>query len=348
LKRSPSELRTTVTLDPDANVPTKPRELPAIASPAEERSFAEDVIFGLASTPKSLPCKYFYDARGSALFDRITELDEYYPTRTEAELMRTHAGAMAATIGPGALIVELGSGSSVKTRLLLDELERPAGYAPVDISADHLEHAARAIAADYPELEVLPVAADFTRGFSVPQTRRPATRCVVYFPGSTIGNFTRAQALALLRAIASLVDANEDERPGGLLLGFDLVKPAELLEAAYDDALGVTAEFNLNLLARINRELDGDFDLEQFEHRAIWAPEPARMEIYIRSRRAQGASVAGHRFRFAAGEDILTEYSHKYTRASIVALAEQAGFERSTIWTDPDQLFGVGLFQLKN
>jgi dimethylhistidine N-methyltransferase len=327
-------------------VSTKLRELPAIASPSEERSFAEDVIFGLASAPKSLPCKYFYDAQGSALFDRITELDEYYPTRTEAELMRTHAGAMAAMIGAGALIVELGSGSSVKTRLLLDELERPAGYAPVDISAAHLEQAARAIADDYPRLEVLPVAADFTRGFTVPKTRRPAARCVVYFPGSTIGNFTRSQALALLRAVAHLVGANADERPGGLLLGFDLVKPAELLERAYDDALGVTAEFNLNLLARINRELDGDFDLEQFEHRAVWAATPARMEIFIRSQRAQSVRAAGHRFRFAAGEDILTEYSHKYTHASIIALAEQAGFVRSTIWTDPDELFGVGLFQL--
>ncbi|HVH99374.1 MAG TPA: L-histidine N(alpha)-methyltransferase, partial [Enhygromyxa sp.] len=322
------------------------RELPAIASPSEERSFAEDVIFGLASAPKTLPCKYFYDARGSALFDRITELDEYYPTRTEAELMRVHADAMADTIGAGALIVELGSGSSVKTRLLLDALERPAGYAPVDISAAHLQHAARAIAADYPSLEVLPVAADFTRGFTVPKTKRPAARCVVYFPGSTIGNFTRAQALALLRAVARMVGANADERAGGLLLGFDLVKPAPLLEAAYDDALGVTAEFNLNLLARINRELDGDFDLEQFEHRAVWAPEPARMEIFIRSRKEQRVRAAGQRFRFAAGEDLLTEYSHKYTHASIIALAEAAGFRRSTIWTDPDQLFSVGLFQL--
>jgi dimethylhistidine N-methyltransferase len=325
---------------------TTPRELPAIASPSEERSFAEDVIFGLASMPKSLPCKYFYDARGSALFDRITELDEYYPTRTEAELMRTHAQAMAAKIGAGALVVELGSGSAVKTRLLLDALERPAGYAPVDISADHLERTAVALAADYPKLEVLPVAADFTRGFAVPSTRRPAARSVVYFPGSTIGNFTRRQALALLRSVARFLASSHDERPGGLLLGFDLVKSVELLERAYDDAQGVTAEFNLNLLARINRELDGDFDLEQFEHRAVWAPTPSRMEIFIRSRRAQSVRAAGHRFRFAAGEDILTEYSHKYTCASIVELAKEAGFARATIWTDPDEFFGVGLFQL--
>ncbi len=325
---------------------TMPREMPAIASASETRSFAEDVIFGLSSAPKRLPCKYFYDARGSALFDRITELDEYYPTRTEAELMREHAGAMAAVIGPGALIVELGSGSSVKTRLLLDELDRPAGYAPVDISADHLAQAAAAIAQDYPELEVLPVAADFTRGFAVPEPRRSAARCVVYFPGSTIGNFTEPRALALLQAVAELVAAHDDARPGGLLLGFDLVKPAAQLERAYDDAQGVTAEFNLNLLTRINRELDGDFDLEQFEHRAVWAPEPARIEIYIRSKRAQTVHAAGHEFRFAAGEEILTEHSHKYTRASIVRLAEQAGFRRAQIWTDAREMFGVGLFQL--
>jgi len=324
------------------------RELPAIASPAEVRSFSEDVIFGLASSPKSLPCKYFYDARGSQLFDRITELDEYYPTRTEAELMRGHAGAMAAAIGPGALIVELGSGSSIKTRLLLDQLDRPAGYAPVDISAAHLEQAARSIAADYPALEVVPVAADFTRGFRVPRTQRPAARCVVYFPGSTIGNFTRPRALALLSAVARLVRANHDERPGGLLLGFDLVKPRDVLERAYDDAHGVTAEFNLNLLARINRELDGDFDLTQFEHRALWAPEPARVEISIRSKRDQVVHAAGQRFSFATGEELLTEHSHKYTRTSITSLAREAGFERSTIWTDPDELFGVGLFQLED
>jgi dimethylhistidine N-methyltransferase len=329
-------------------MPTMPRELPAIASPAEERSFADDVIIGLSSAPKRLPCKYFYDARGSALFDRITELDEYYPTRTEVELMRAHAKAMAATIGAGALIVELGSGSSVKTRLLLDELERPAGYAPVDISAAHLERAAASIAADYPELEVLPIAADFTRGFRIAQTRRPAARCVVYFPGSTIGNFTRPQALALLEATAAFVgaDLESDERPGGLLLGFDLVKPATVLERAYDDAAGVTAQFNLNLLARINRELAGDFDLAQFEHRAVWAADRSRVELFLRSKRAQIAHAAGQRFGFAPGEEILTEYSHKYTHESIATLAAEAGFARQTIWTDPDALFGVGLFQL--
>ena len=322
------------------------RELPAIASAAESRSFAEDVILGLSSRPKQLPCKYFYDARGSALFDRITELDEYYPTRTEAAIMREHAPAMAAAIGPGARIVELGSGSSVKTRLLLDALDRPASYAPVDISAEHLDQAAAAIARDYPGLEVQPIAADFTRGFALPEPTRAATRTVVYFPGSTIGNFTEAQALALLEAVAECVGAHasDDERPGGLLLGFDRVKDAGTLEAAYDDALGVTAEFNLNLLARINRELDGDFDLDRFEHRAVWAPEPARIEIFLRSRVDQIVHAAGQAFRFRAGEDVLTEYSHKYTPARIVGLARRAGLGRAQLWSDPDGLFGVGLF----
>jgi dimethylhistidine N-methyltransferase len=323
------------------------RALPPITSASERRSFARDVFVGLSSTPKQLPCKYFYDARGSELFDRITELDEYYPTRTELALMREHVGAMAKAIGPRALIVELGSGSSIKTRLLLDALERPAAYVPVDISTTHLRAAARSLAAEYPWLEVAPVPADFTSGFELPRLRTSASRCVFYFPGSTIGNFTNARALALLAAIAECVGQTDDARPGALLLGFDLVKSREMLERAYDDALGVTAEFNRNLLARINRELDGDFVLEHFEHRAIWQPEPARMEIFLRSTRDQVAHAGGHCYRFGAGEDILTEYSHKYTRESICALASEAGFRHATIWTDEDELFGVGLFEVE-
>ena len=268
------------------------RTFQAIAQPSEARSFAHDVIVGLSSRPKSLPCKYFYDARGSALFDAITELDEYYPTRTEVALMRDHAAAMAATIGPGALIVELGSGSSSKTRMLLDQLESPAGYIPVDISAEHLAGAAASIERDYPGLEVMPVAADFTHGFSIPSPSRGAARCVVYFPGSTIGNLTTDQALTLLKATADFVGARGDERPGGLLLGFDLVKDAETLVSAYDDARGVTSEFNLNLLARINGELDGNFELDHFEHRAIWAPR-ARANGDLHSQQARSGRRGG-------------------------------------------------------
>jgi dimethylhistidine N-methyltransferase len=318
--------------------------MPAIVPAEARRSFAQDVILGLSSTPKQLPCKYFYDAEGSRLFDRITELPEYYPTRTELALMRTHVGAMARAIGPGALVVELGSGSSVKTRLLLDALERPAGYVPVDISDEHLELSADALRHDYPQLEVLPVAADFTRGFVLPQSARPPTRVLVYFPGSTIGNFAPAQARVLLEAIATLLAPRGDMRPGALLLGFDRVKSVEVLERAYDDAAGVTAAFNLNLLDRINRELDGDFDRSAFRHRAAWAPEPARIEMYLDSQRDQVVHAAGEEFRFRAGESILTEYSHKYTPLRILELTRTA-LRHARLWTDHDEQFGVGLFE---
>lgn len=321
--------------------------LPAISSPSEERSFAEDVLLGLSQDPKSLPCKYFYDARGSQLFDAITELEEYYPTRTEAVIMREHAAAMAAAIGPDALIIELGSGSSIKTRLLLDQLERPAAYVPVDISAEHLERSAAAIAKDYPGLEVLPVAADFTRGFDLPEPTRKARRRVVYFPGSTIGNFSEPEAVELLTAVGQMIapDPRRQLEPGGLLLGFDLVKDAGVLERAYDDSQGVTAQFNLNLLARINAELEGSFDLEHFEHRAVWAPGPQRIEISIRSSRDQVVRAAGKQFRLREGEEILTEYSHKYTPDSIRAYTKRAGLNRARIWTDGRDYFGVGLFE---
>lgn len=317
----------------------------AIAPAQPWRSFAEDTIVGLSSAPKQLPCKYFYDADGSALFDRITELPEYYPTRTEFALMRTHVGAMARAIGPGALVVELGSGSSVKTRLLLDALERPAGYVPVDISAAHLEASAAALTRDYPQLEIMPVAADFTRGFVVPHAQRLPTRVLVYFPGSTIGNFTAAQARALLEAIAEILVPRGDMRPGALLLGFDRVKAVDVLERAYDDAAGVTAAFNRNLLARINRELDGDFDLAAFRHRAIWAPESARIEMYLDSLRDQTVHAAGEQFQFVAGEAILTEYSHKYTELRMLELTRAAGLRHARLWADHDDQFGVGLFE---
>lgn len=319
--------------------------MPAIAPAQARRSFAEDTILGLSSVPKQLPCKYFYDAEGSRLFDRITELPEYYPTRTELALMRSHVGAMARSIGPGALVVELGSGSSVKTRLLLDALERPAGYVPVDISAEHLHASAATLSRDYPQLEILPVAADFTRGFALPQSARSPTRVLVYFPGSTIGNFAPTQARVLLEAIASLLAPRGDMRPGALLLGFDRVKSADVLERAYDDSAGVTAAFNLNLLDRINRELGGDFDRTGFRHRATWAAEPARIEMYLDSLRDQVVHAAGEEFQFAAGEPILTEYSHKYTELRMLELTRAAGLRHARLWTDHDELFGVGLFE---
>ena len=224
--------------------------------------FRADVLAGLSRPQKRLPSKYFYDAIGSRLFDRITELDEYYPTRTELAIMQAHSGAMALRCGSRCLLIELGAGSLVKVRLLLDQLDNPVGYVPVDVSGEHLRDAARELAADYPGLGVHPVVADFTRPFEAPPVS--ATRRVVYFPGSTIGNFDPAEADELLRRVVRLVGPG-----GGLLLGIDLRKEPAVLEPAYNDARGVTAAFNRNLLVRINRELGADFDPHAFRHRAI-------------------------------------------------------------------------------
>jgi L-histidine N-alpha-methyltransferase len=305
-------------------------------SPERER-FLADVLEGLGRSPKSLPCKYFYDARGSALFDRICTLPEYYPTRTELGILRRHAGAMAAAIGPHALLVEYGSGSSTKTRLLLDRLAEPAAYVPVDISREHLLASAEALAAHYPKLRVVPVCADFTARFALPEVTG-ADRVVGYFPGSTIGNFGPAEARKFLADVA------EQCGPGGaLLIGVDLQKPRAVLEAAYDDARGVTAEFNRNLLRRANRELGADFDLAAFDHRAFWNAALGRVEMHLVSRRDQVAHVAGRAIPFAKGETIHTENSHKYTLESFEALAHGAGWRVLRHWASPEPAFAVFL-----
>ncbi len=304
---------------------------------APETSFLDDVLRGLSREPKALPCKYFYDARGSALFDQICELPEYYLTRTELQIMQAHAPEMAECFGENALVVEFGSGSSVKTRLLLEELARPAGYLPVDISGEHLEQSAAQLRREYPALKVVPVHADFTRDFELPPgLTKAASRTVVYFPGSTIGNFTTSEARDMLRAIARLAGAR-----GRLLLGTDLVKAPAELEAAYDDPGGVTAAFNLNLLTRINRELGGDFDPRHFAHVARYDSARARVEISIESTRRQTVRVAGRRFDLAPAERILTEYSHKYTLDGLGRLAAEAGLEIARTWTDPRRRFAV-------
>lgn len=302
---------------------------------AEARArFAAAVHAGLAKPHKRLPTEYLYDERGSALFDAICDLPEYYPTRTELAIMRAHVDAMAAALGPNATIIEYGSGSSIKTRLLLDALERPAAYVPVDISAEHLAAACARLAREYPELRIAPVAADFTRPFDVPV--RGVGRRVVYFPGSTIGNFEPDAATALLRQMARLVG------PGGsVLIGVDLRKSVEVLEPAYDDAAGVTAEFNLNLLRRIARELGGDLDPSRFRHRAFFDAEHSRIVMTLVSRCTQLVHVAGRRYRFDEGEAITTEYSHKYTREGFAALAGAAGLDVAQVWTDPAQWFSV-------
>ncbi|HVH06127.1 MAG TPA: L-histidine N(alpha)-methyltransferase [Myxococcota bacterium] len=308
-------------------------------SPERER-FLSDVLEGLTRSAKTLPCKYFYDARGSALFDRICTLPEYYPTRTELAILRRHAGAMAAAIGPRCLLVEYGSGSSTKTRLLLDRLADPAAYVPVDISREHLLQSAAALAAHYPRLRVIPVCADFTRPFALPDVP-DAARAVGYFPGSTIGNFAPADARKFLADVA------EQCGPGGaLLIGVDLTKPRSVLEPAYDDARGVTAEFNRNLLRRANRELGADFDLAAFDHRAFWNASLGRVEMHLVSRRDQVVRIAGQAIPFAKGESIHTENSHKYELAGFAALAAAAGFTVERAWIDDAKLFSVQLLRV--
>jgi dimethylhistidine N-methyltransferase len=293
------------------------------------RVFLHDVLAGLKTTAKSLPCKYFYDERGSELFDRICELDEYYLTRSELALMDQFAPEMGAQIGSGAMLVEYGSGSSVKTRYLLDGLPDATAYVPVDISGEHLRKTARELARDYPRLEVLPVCADFTQDFALPRSRRAVTHAAVYFPGSTIGNFLPGRAAELLRRITGMCGNG-----GGLLIGIDLKKDLATIEAAYNDQLGVTAEFNLNLLRRINGELGADFDLDQFFHRACYNGELGRVEMYLVSRRAQQVTLGSETIEFEAGETICTEYSHKYTVEEFAAVAAAAGLTLRREWID--------------
>lgn len=306
-------------------------------------TFLQDILEGLSRSPKSLPCKYFYDERGSRLFDRICELEEYYPTRTELAIMRRYAPEMAQQIGPGVMLAEYGSGSSIKTRWLLDHLPDPVAYVPVDISRDHLERTAGRLAGDYPHIDVLPVCADFTGTFDLPVSIREPSHAAVYFPGSTIGNFTPEQALRLLQQISDLCGTG-----GGLLIGIDLKKDVATIEAAYNDAAGVTAEFNLNLLHRINRELDGDFALNEFRHRAVYNPQMGRVELGLVSQRAQRVTVAGETFDFERGEEIRTEYSHKYTIEEFAELAAAADLSLHRHWTDDASQFAVLHFAVAN
>lgn len=298
--------------------------------------FVADVLAGLRERPKRISPIYFYDARGSQLFDQICELPEYYPTRTEAQILTDHGDAIARCIGEDALLVEFGSGSSIKTRLLLDRLPALSAYVPVDISRSHLLNAAHGIAARYPHLEVLPVCADFTQPFPVPKPRRRAQRIVVFFPGSTIGNFDPPQALALLRVMHEIAGAH-----GGLVIGTDLVKDPAVLVRAYDDAAGVTAAFNLNVLIRLNRELRADFDLASFRHRAVWNEAASRIEMHLVSTRRQTARLAGELIEFEAGEAIVTEHCHKYTGTGFAAEAATAGWTVRERWLDERGYYGV-------
>ena len=298
--------------------------------------FHAEVVRGLSQDEKTLPCKFFYDARGSQLFDQICEQPEYYPTRTEAAIMRDHGPAMAAALGPDVRLIEYGSGSSTKTRILLDHLPCPAAYVPMDISRQHLMRSAGRLAAAYPHIEVLPVCADYTQPFSLPPSSRRAARTVVYFPGSTIGNFSPSQAECFLSDMGHIAG-----RDGGLLIGVDLKKSPTTLEPAYNDRQGVTAAFNLNLLARINRELCGDFDLDQWEHYAFYNEAAGRIEMHLLSLREQTARVGSARFTFEEDETIWTECSHKYSLSDFAIRAERAGWQVAQVWTDSERRFSV-------
>ncbi len=298
--------------------------------------FRDDVLAGLRRQPRTLPCKYFYDERGSQLFEEICELDEYYLTRTELAIMKEHAQDMAAAIGPDVMLIEYGSGSSAKSRLLLDHLEELAAYVPVDISREHLQQNADELSRAYPDIEVLPVCADFTTEFELPSAQRIPSRVAVYFPGSTIGNFTPDAVLQMLTQIARL--CGDD---GSLLIGTDLQKDTGILKAAYNDSQGVTAEFNLNLLHRIARELEGDLDPEQFKHDAIYNEEDHRVEMHLVSQSKQSITIGDESFQFAEGESILTEYSHKYSVEGFADLAKKTGLKLRQCWTDSQDLFAV-------
>jgi dimethylhistidine N-methyltransferase len=296
----------------------------------------------MSAPRKTLPCKYFYDQAGSRLFDEICELEEYYPTRTETGILRQHAVSIASLWPEGTALIEYGSGSSIKTRILLAEAHRLAAYVPVDISCEHLHKSARDLANDHPGLVIVPVCADYTWDFPLPEEARRAAHRSVFFPGSTIGNFTPSEAVRFLSRIRRVVGAG-----GSLLIGVDLVKDERILRAAYNDARGITARFNLNLLARINRELDGDFDLSSFEHVADYEPRSGRIVMRLVSRRAQFVSIGNTIVTFRAGESITTEYSYKYTLERFAAVAARASFCVDRVWTDPSRLFSVQLLRAR-
>lgn len=327
---------------------------PAGRQSADRRSAApslvEDVLSGLRASPKRLSPTYFYDERGSQLFDEICELPEYYITRTETDILERYSAAIAACIGPDALLVELGSGASTKTRLLLDKLPDLAAYVPVDISRSHLMAAAHRIAASYPDLEVLPACADFTKPFALPKSRRTPSRIVVFFPGSTIGNFDPPAATELMKLMRALVTPRlgSASSEGGLVIGFDLQKDPAVLERAYDDAAGVTAEFNLNVLRRLNRDLRANFDLETFRHKALWVPEASRIEMRLISTERQTVAIAGELITFEADEAIVTEHCHKYTPRSFALQAAAAGWTSRQTWADPREYFHVQYLELKH
>jgi dimethylhistidine N-methyltransferase len=308
-------------------------------SRGEPSAFLSDVVQGFGRNPKRLPSKYLYDNAGSHLFGKICMLPEYYLARTELSIMRRYGAAMAQQFGRGVLLVEYGSGSSTKTRRLLNHLAAPACYVPVDISREYLQTTAARLRRTYRHIDILPVCADFTQPFPLPEPCREPSRMVVYFPGSTIGNFEPAEVARLLQQIGEACGVG-----GGLLIGIDLKKDAAIIEAAYNDAQGVTAQFNLNFLRRINRELGADFRTERFRHRAVYNAREGRVELGLVSRCRQIVRIEDRQFRFECGEEIRTEYSYKYTVDQFCKTAALAGFTLRNEWSDAGQKFAVLYF----
>ncbi len=306
-------------------------------------SFVDTVLAGLARPQKSIPSKFFYDRRGSELFEEICRLDEYYPTRTEIKILTERSGEIAALMGPRTELIEFGSGASEKVRVLLEALDRPLAYIPIDISRDHLRAAAEELAVDYPEVEVIAVCADYSQTMTLPEPRDHSHgKRVGFFPGSTIGNFTPAEAVEFLKNAAKTLG------PGGeFLIGVDLKKDPAILHAAYNDKKGVTAAFNLNLLRHINNELQGTFELDAFAHKAFYNEECGRIEMHLESLKDQNVMVAGAQFHFSRGETIHTENSCKYSIEEFQELARRGGFDAMKFWTDENNLFSLHYLKVR-
>ncbi len=304
--------------------------------------FLGEVLAGLSGSPRTLPCKFFYDERGAELFQKICELPEYYITRAETQILARYGHEMAAALAPNCELIGFGTGAGIKTRMLLEELENPIAYVPVDISKQRLFESAEELSRAMPALEILPVCADYLQELRLPTPSRRPDRTAVYFPGSTIGNLEPEPARAFLERVARLCAPH-----GGMLIGVDLKKSPGIIEPAYNDGAGVTAAFNLNLLVRANRELGANFRLSRWRHRAVFNSEESRIEMYLISDTEQAVRIADREFHFAAGEKITTEFSYKHSRESFIKMAAAAGFEFRRLWTDDEGLFGVFHFRVR-
>jgi dimethylhistidine N-methyltransferase len=303
--------------------------------PVEQELVIEEILEGLSKPLKSLPSKFFYDERGSLLFEEITKLNEYYLTKTEIKIMQDNIDEIASCIGEKKILVELGSGSSVKIRLLIEHLPDLAAYIPVDISEEHLTKSSRALKNDYPELEIFPLVTDFTQWFSLPEIYEPFNGIEAFYPGSTIGNFTPEDARNFLKRISTICG-----RGSGLLIGVDLKKDKQILYNAYNDSKGITAEFNLNILHHINNIFNADFNVNNFHHCAVYNEEQGRIEMYLVSNKAQTVSIRGNKFTFNKGERLITEYSYKYSLNDFSELVKDI-YKIEKVWLDDNQFFSV-------